>query len=363
MDWWYLRDGEQTGPVSEKELGGFLKNHELPADTLLWNETLAEWTPATEFASFRGERTTPSVWPVVVVALLILGGFALGAGLLYLQMMSRGPGSQATSGEPEERLFFPQDRSLGRLRVGSRYDGTYMVEARGEVAVPAGRELALFVSADAFDDLSPLGDLDQDALQYLNLGQGEAQDEDLKYVEHLRSLRRLHLAGPGVSDVGVAQIAKLEQLETLGLFRSGVTDAGLAMLAQLPSLQEMSLDETVNLTDDGLRALGDMHELRHLSLDFNPQLTDELAPHLARLTSLEHLFLSKTQLTDKGLAHLRELDSLQRLSLEETQVTDDGLTALHGMHSLRMLLLDGTRVTAAGADRLRQNLPRCEVRL
>ena len=353
-DWWYVKDGEQTGPVSEKDLGERFKNHELPADTLVWNERMTDWRPATEVATFRMERTAPSRWPVVVITLLIVSAMALGPGFLYFRMMSKGPGRVVT---------FPQDRSLGRLVVGSRNDWRYTVEARGDVTVPAGKWLGLTVSADAFDDLSPLASLDQDALQSLNLRQGDVGDEDLEHMAHLRSLRSLRLVGPGVTDVGVAHIAKLKQLETLELLHSGMTDTGLALLTQLPSLQKMSLDENVNLTDAGLRVLGDMTTLKLLSLDFNPQLTDELASHVARITSLEHLFLSKTQLTDEGLAGLQGLTSLQRLSLEETQITDEGLTALHGMRSLHKLWVYGTGVTDAGTERLRQVLPGCQIDL
>ncbi len=325
MDWWYGKNGEQTGPVSEIQLRELFKNRELPADTLVWNETLADWQPATEFAPFRVERTVQSQWSTVVAALLIVGGLAAIAGFLQFGTLTKAPDSRT------------------------------MKEA------PARKDLAFVVSADAFDDLSPLAGLDQDTPQYLNLREVDVQDEDLVHVEHLRSLRRLSLKGLGITDEGAARIAKLQRLEILELSHSEVTDAGLAKLAQLPSLRKLSLDENANLTDAGLRVLGDVDALILLSLDFNPQLTNELAIHVGRLTSLEHLFLSRTQLTDEGLAHLQGLTRLQRLYLDETDVTDEGLPALYGMHSLRKLSLSGTHVSQAGAARLRQVLPHCQV--
>ena len=66
-------------------------------------------------------------------------------------------------------LNFPQDRSLGRLRMYEYGSLTIHEEARGNVSVPPGKQVTLFVSADALDDLSPLAHLDADALHYLNL--------------------------------------------------------------------------------------------------------------------------------------------------------------------------------------------------
>ena len=380
MNWWYERNGDRIGPVSEKELGELLKSGEIQAKTLVWSETMAEWGPATGFALPEMDQTVPSAsrWPWVSAVLLVIVAMALIAVLIQTQLRTtrKEPGFRTASEEPNLRarstvtgarvLYFPEDRSMGRLVMKdlspqSRWQ--YLAEARGEVTVPVGKEVDLVVAPEAFADLSPLASLDQDALCLLIMTSGEVGDEDLKHLEHLRSLRRLDINGPGVTDVGVTRIAKLKQLEDLHLLRSGMSDAGLAQLAQLPALLALTLDESANLTDAGLRALDDMGGLIHLSLDFNPQFTDALAPHVARLTALEKLFLSKTQLTDDGLAQLQGLSKLKKLSLEETQITDDGLKALHGMRSLRALYLYGTGVTEAGAERLRQVIPGCQIDL
>jgi uncharacterized membrane protein len=50
-DWYYAENNEQRGPVIEADLKGLLATHKLPAETLVWKEGMANWTPATQVAS------------------------------------------------------------------------------------------------------------------------------------------------------------------------------------------------------------------------------------------------------------------------------------------------------------------------
>jgi uncharacterized membrane protein len=51
-DWYYAENNEQRGPVLESELKGLLAGNKLPADTLVWKEGMANWTPATQVTAF-----------------------------------------------------------------------------------------------------------------------------------------------------------------------------------------------------------------------------------------------------------------------------------------------------------------------
>ncbi len=62
-DWYYAENNEQRGPVLESELKGLLGGNKLPADTLVWKEGMANWTPATQVPAFN-----PAPSPGVVVA-------------------------------------------------------------------------------------------------------------------------------------------------------------------------------------------------------------------------------------------------------------------------------------------------------
>ena len=43
MDWYYVRDGQQVGPVSEADIQSLVKSGEIRSDSLVWNEGLLDW--------------------------------------------------------------------------------------------------------------------------------------------------------------------------------------------------------------------------------------------------------------------------------------------------------------------------------
>jgi uncharacterized membrane protein len=51
-DWYYAVNNEQKGPVNESELKTQLAARTLPADTLVWKDGMANWTPASQVPAF-----------------------------------------------------------------------------------------------------------------------------------------------------------------------------------------------------------------------------------------------------------------------------------------------------------------------
>lgn len=45
MEWYYAEGDERRGPVSESVLIGLVEQGVIRADTLVWNDTMAEWQP------------------------------------------------------------------------------------------------------------------------------------------------------------------------------------------------------------------------------------------------------------------------------------------------------------------------------
>jgi len=135
--------------------------------------------------------------------------------------------------------------------------------------------------------------------------------DDLTQLEHLRSLRRLHLTG------------------------SGMTDASIEPLKDLPRLHDLSLGAT-ELTDAGLE-------------------------HITSLTRLRFLSLSSRKVTDEGLKQLKGTRRLRSLVLHNSQVTDAGLEHLKDLPKLTFLWLDDTQVTDEGVKKLQQALPNCKI--
>jgi len=58
MDWFYIKDGARTGPVTETELRDLLDTKVIPTDTLVWHASLSDWTEAQNTATFSSSVIT-----------------------------------------------------------------------------------------------------------------------------------------------------------------------------------------------------------------------------------------------------------------------------------------------------------------
>jgi len=213
-------------------------------------------------------------------------------------------------------LHFPDDRSIGTLQWDR---GLLRTDARGEVTVPSGVQVSLYISPSA-TDLSPLATLPPAALAALSF-----RDLDQPY-------RRKN---DDALDQEVRRLAHLDGLTRVDASLTGITDAGMVHIARLINLRELHLSYT-KITDGGL-------------------------VHLTGLTNLERLSLSGTAVTGDGFVHLAGLAKLEQLWLNGTAFTDAGLVHLAGLTELRQLGLAQTQVTGAGRARLQNALPHCRI--
>jgi uncharacterized RDD family membrane protein YckC len=51
MNWYYVQQGKQAGPVTNEQLDEMVRGGSVTADTLVWREGLAEWTPYSQAKS------------------------------------------------------------------------------------------------------------------------------------------------------------------------------------------------------------------------------------------------------------------------------------------------------------------------
>ena len=51
-DWYYAANDEQKGPINESELKANLAANKIPADSLVWKDGMADWTPANQVPAF-----------------------------------------------------------------------------------------------------------------------------------------------------------------------------------------------------------------------------------------------------------------------------------------------------------------------
>ena len=62
------------------------------------------------------------------------------------------------------------------------------------------------------------------------------------------------------------------------------------------------------------------------------------------------------------MKYVEGLPKLEIVFLNNTKISDIGLEHLKGLSHLRTLFVCGTKVTAAGAQKIEQSIPYCDVR-
>lgn len=207
---------------------------------------------------------------------------------------------------------FPKNRALGELfaepypAVGrSLSQMKKLGRARGEVDVPAGHRLILYVEGDINErGLKALATLAPQDLQSLRLGGCGLTDKSLIHLRNLTWLEHLDLSCNPVSGTGLAHLEGMLLLERLELWGCDLTEEGLANLPPLPSLKHLSVAIHLDLPNDALALL-------------------------VRLPTLESLDLCSTPIGDRALAHLRKLRQLRSLHVSHTKVIHDGIAELH----------------------------------
>jgi peroxiredoxin len=270
-------------------------------------------------------------------------------------------------------LHFPRERSLGRLYIQDAnlkreiesfhywINGTgwetlqYLGEARGDVVIPEGKRVYLYISHAGARDLSPLDRLDPDSFFGVR-PDAELSDKALVHLARLTGLRELNLEGYAsrettrLTPAGLNLLKELKSLEYLTL-PSHVTDGHLASLADMRSLKGLYFRENNLVTNEGLAALAALDGLEELEL-LGDRVSDAGLAHIARLPRLTYLILRGTTFTDAGMAHVAKISSLRILNLQNVPVGDGAAAHISRMAALERLSLHNTRLTDAGMHHL-----------
>ena len=198
---------------------------------------------------------------------------------------------------------------------------------------------------------------------------GENSKEAIPYFKSLSGLQRLNLHGPPLEDDSLKQIARLTTLRSLRIHGDttigdikltasrGFSDSGIAYLTDHPNLRFIAITNA-GLTDRSLKTFGTIRNLQFLTLQGN-HFTDEGLKYLAEMTNLSQLIIDggETHISDAGAAHLTNLVNLESLWLQGCTLTDRGLTSLLRAKKLRSLQLSGGQFTDDGLRRLVEACP------
>lgn len=169
-------------------------------------------------------------------------------------------------------------------------------------------------------------------------------------LKGFKNLQQLRMIETKANDEGLKGISELKSLKLLWLGNTGVTDAGLKHLAGLTNLEELYLDGT-KVNGSGIKELSGCKALKSLKV----RMTDETVKALVEMKMLHvasgaWIQSRKPQPTD---------DDITSLSLGE--ITDAGLKCLHGFTSLKNLSLHGAKVTDEGVAELQKALPKLKI--
>ena len=187
------------------------------------------------------------------------------------------------------------------------------------------------------------------------------EDADLKRLEKYSHLTKL-LAHGTFSDAGASSLGALSELEELRLSSKDISDSGMRFLGRMPQLRKLSLSRQT-ITSELVKILESLAKLDDLNLavfDLSENISELLRP-LSRLKNLE-LDLYSDKITDQSLQFVTQVGGLDELRISSDQVTDDGIMQLAELHDLSKLWISGKQITAAGVDRLRERLPKCQIR-
>ena len=302
------------------------------------------WTDAALRAMVRAKLKAAATIVLTAGALVAVGAGILAQG----QRQSAQPASPVAGRNMDigRTIHFPDDRAVGIIylldtdehdlsAIGGYNRWQRIGEARGVVRLPARGLVRLDVSRSAVADLSPLRQLDPQAIQVLRLRNLGASDDALRHVSHFKGLLRLDLQGNFFTGRALEHIAMMHDLLSLDLGDTTIGDDGVRQIAQLKSLRQIDLKRT-KITDLSLELLGSTSRLESLDL-YQTTISDRGVAHLVGLRNLRNLRISHTNTTDLALKYVAKLENLDSFEFDETRATDSGLAFLAGLKKLKSI--------------------------
>ena len=235
-------------------------------------------------------------------------------------------------------------------------------EARGVVVVPRDAEVQLQLGATAWLDLSPLAQLEPDALYriiisndlgvHYRVARNQTRgplEEGAPYLAHLTGLRSLVLNDDHMTGHELPFLSKLTHLETLALVSKKLEPEALKHATALKKLKGLRLYMGESVSGEALAELGKFNRLENLFIGgrFGPGAS----PNLGAVTSLEKLTINSFGPVPDGFDALTNLVNLTELHFAPRTYTAVDLAFLPHLPKLktagiRFVLEDGEKVAA-----------------
>jgi hypothetical protein len=115
---------------------------------------------------------------------------------------------------------------------------------------------------------------------------------------YLHAVTEVRLEDAAINDETLRQISSLTTIKVLELDRTNVTDEGMSLVSSLPELRSLSLANT-KITDAGLVWLKNAQQLRTLQLSYTA-VTDQGMEQVKQLPHLQFVFLRGSKVSQSG---------------------------------------------------------------
>jgi hypothetical protein len=215
---------------------------------------------------------------------------------------------------------------------------------RGTFARLGATILSAFSSA-ATDPVAPNSRNTVDELASLGATVAVDDEGQVRRIEFVED----QLARP-VSNADLSRLQQLNRLEALSLSgNKGINDNSMKAVEAITSLRALRLRNT-SVGPGGLLFLKELHKLEYI------RIGDAGIDVISDITSLQSVECAVDRNTERELRHLQKLPRLSRLVIEG-ELSDKGLTLLHGISSLRVLSLIMANVAEEHVLAFRQAMP------
>ena len=210
------------------------------------------------------------------------------------------------------------------------------------------------------DVLSSLPKLDTLTMYY----SGDSRGEVWEFVAKHPTLRRFRIGNHGLAKSDFEAFERFTNLRSLHINSEKFDPPTLRKLrAALP--QTVVTNQHTSYSVEDLRAVSQSIETDSAGNlvavnQASGRATDEKLAVLSGFLTIVRLKLWG-ELSDGGLQTLSRLKNLEEFELRSETLTDAGLAHLHALKKLRRLDLRAPKVTAAGIEKLKSELPDCEI--
>lgn len=343
-DWFYSRNGQRLGPVSETMLRSLIAGMEIGPSDLVWTDGQKEWKEAWEI---QGLSTVPTSQVVHATA--------------SIPQQVTNPRDIAVDSSPQS--------SISRSQNSPRWKG-FLVKAVGTLAilVVIVNGVRGYLSATRQPARGAKGvDLGKSGLggPEIRPKDGDARSSPAKGGNgEVEKQQKQEPASPVEADdpkptdnsKGSAESKAAEpmpEVEVKGdsLSESNVTDSQREIAEWVLGVGGNLLIQDTSGTEKTIRSVESLPfgSLTILKIDLTgiKEVRNGDLQKLKDAPQLIYLSVMTTSVSDEGLSHLQAIPSLEELNVAGTTVTGHGFRYLSGLRALRTLNCGGSPITDA----------------